>query len=102
MGAHPWASFLGLANRAGKLITGEEMAVKEIQRGNAKLVLLSEDASRNTEKKITDKAAFYKVPVCRVENREVLGQAIGKEARVVVAVTDAGFAKKLKTLIDGE
>lgn len=102
MAVYPWASFLGLANRAGKLITGEEMTVKEIQRGNAKLILLSEDASRNTEKKITDKASFYKVPVCRVENREILGQAIGKESRVVVAVVDTGFAKKLKTLIDGE
>jgi ribosomal protein L7Ae-like RNA K-turn-binding protein len=102
MAVYRWASFLGLANRAGKLITGEEMTVKEIQRGNAKLVLLSKDASRNTEKKITDKAAFYKVPVRRVENREALGQAIGKEARVVVAVMDIGFAKKLKTLIDEE
>lgn len=102
MAVYPWASFLGLANRAGKLITGEEMTVKEIQRGNAKLILLSEDASRNTEKKITDKASFYNVPVCRVENREILGQAIGKESRVVVAVVDTGFAKKLKTLIDGE
>lgn len=102
MAVQPWLSFLGLANRAGKLISGEELAVKEIQRGNAKLVILSEDASRNTEKKITDKAAFYQVPVRRVQNREILGQAIGKDARVVVAVTDAGFAKKLKMLIDGE
>ncbi|OLN22752.1 50S ribosomal protein L7 [Domibacillus antri] len=97
-----WTSFLGLANRAGKIISGEELTVKEIQRGNAKLVILSEDASRNTEKKITDKAAFYSVPVSRVQDRAALGQAIGKEARVVVAVTDTGFAKKLKTLIDGE
>lgn len=102
MAQQPWVSFLGLANRAGKLTTGEELTVKEIQRGNAKLVLLSEDASRNTEKKITDKAAFYKVPVRRVSDRELLGRAIGKEARVVVAVTDAGFAKKLKALFDEE
>lgn len=97
-----WASLLGLANRAGKVTTGEELTVKEIQRGQAKLVLLSADASRNTEKKITDKAAFYHVPVCRVENRTILGHAIGKDARVVAAVSDAGFAKKLKALIEGE
>ncbi|OMP68643.1 YlxQ family RNA-binding protein [Domibacillus epiphyticus] len=102
MAGPKWTSFLGLANRAGKIISGEELTVKEIQRGNAKLVILSEDASRNTEKKITDKAAFYRVPVRRIQDREALGQAIGKDARVVVAVTDAGFAKKLKALIDGE
>lgn len=102
MAGQPWTSFLGLATRAGKIISGEELTVKEIQRGNAKLVILSEDASHNTEKKITDKAHFYGVPVRRIQDRFVLGQAIGKDARVVVAVTDAGFAGKLKTLIDGE
>ena len=35
-----------------------------------------------------------------IENREMLGHAIGKEARVVVAILDGGFAKKLLTLLD--
>ena len=30
----------------------------------------------------------------------MLGKAIGKEARVVVALTEAGFAKKLASLLD--
>lgn len=46
-----WVSLLGLANRAGKIISGEELAVKEIRTGRAKLVLLSKDASENTIKK---------------------------------------------------
>ena len=64
------------------------------------LLLLAEDASKNTEKKISDKCAFYQVPLKRVENRSLLGHAIGKEARVVVAVLDEGFAQKLRTLLD--
>ena len=95
-----WMSLLGLANRARKLISGEELVVKEIRSGKAKLVLLAADASKNTEKKISDKCAYYQVPLKRVENRSLLGQAIGKEARVVVAVLDEGFAKKLQTLLD--
>ena len=95
-----WMSLLGLANRARKLISGEELVVKEIRSGKAKLVLLAEDASKNTEKKISDKCAYYQVPLKRVENRSLLGQAIGKEARVVVAVLDEGFAEKLQTLLD--
>lgn len=95
-----WMSLLGLANRARKLISGEELVVKEIRSGKAKLILLAEDASKNTEKKISDKCAYYQVPLKRVENRSLLGQAIGKEARVVVAVLDEGFAKKLQTLLD--
>lgn len=95
-----WMSLLGLINRARKLISGEELVVKEIRSGKAKLVLLAEDASKNTEKKISDKCAYYQVPLKRVENRTLLGRAIGKEARVVVAVLDEGFAQKLRTLLD--
>ncbi len=95
-----WMSLLGLANRARKIISGEELVVKEIRSGKAKLVLLAEDASKNTEKKISDKCAYYQVPLKRVENRSIAGQAIGKEARVVVAVLDEGFAQKLRTLLD--
>ncbi|PAQ15990.1 hypothetical protein CD798_04155 [Bacillaceae bacterium SAOS 7] len=95
-----WAGLLGLANRARKIISGEELTVKEIQRGQAKLILLSMDASPNTKKKIQDKASFYRVPVKWVDDRYVLGQAIGKEARVVLAVLDSGFAKKLSSFLD--
>ena len=50
-----WKSFLGLANRARKIISGEELVLKEVRSGKAKLVLLSEDASANTTKRIIDK-----------------------------------------------
>ncbi|MGD6877334.1 YlxQ family RNA-binding protein [Bacillus infantis] len=100
MNSNQWMSLLGLANRARKIISGEELSVKEIRGGKAKLVLLSADASANTAKKVTDKCKSYHVPYKIVENRHLLGQAIGKEARVVVAVLDSGFAKKLLTLLD--
>ncbi|KAA9025838.1 YlxQ family RNA-binding protein [Niallia endozanthoxylica] len=100
MNEHQWVSLLGLANRARKIISGEELSVKEIRSGKAKLILLSSDASANTAKKITDKCKSYGVPLKIIENREILGRAIGKEARVVVALLDEGFAKKLMTLLD--
>ena len=100
MNKNQWTSLLGLANRARKITSGEELTVKQIQSGGAKLILLSADASGNTTKKISDKCKSYEVPLKIVENRHLLGQAIGKEARVVVAVLDDGFAKKLVTLLD--
>lgn len=81
--------------RAGKVVSGEELVLKEIRSGKACLVLLAADAQKNTEKKIADKCSFYNVPLLRCGNREQLGNAIGKEARVVVAVTDKGFARLL-------
>jgi len=100
MNSNQWMSLLGLANRARKITSGEELTIKEIKNGKAKLVLLSADASHNTAKKITDKCNSYQVPYKIVENRQMLGAAIGKETRVVVAVLDIGFAKKLKSLLD--
>lgn len=90
-----WKSLLGLANRARKIVSGEGLVVKEVQLKRAKLVLLAQDASENTKKKITDKCSYYHVPLLLVGDRYMLGQAIGKDSRVVVAVMDNGFAKKL-------
>lgn len=93
-------SLLGLAARARKVVSGEELVVKEVQQKRAKLVILSKDASELTAKKIKDKTTFYNTPLCYVENRFELGHAIGKDARVVVAITDQGFATKLQTLLN--
>jgi ribosomal protein L7Ae-like RNA K-turn-binding protein len=95
-----WQSFLGLANRARKVISGEELVINEVRKNKAKLVLVSADASANTIKKISDKCSFYKVPLKHVPDRYALGQAIGKDARVVVAIMDEGFAKKMMTMLD--
>lgn len=86
-------SLLGLMQRAGALTTGEELVVKAIQSKKAKAVLLSSDASENTRKKITDKCVFYNVPLIEAGSRYELGHALGKEARVVIALLDNGFRK---------
>ncbi|MBB5178895.1 ribosomal protein L7Ae-like RNA K-turn-binding protein [Planomicrobium koreense] len=91
---------LGLATRARMTITGEEMTVNEVRKGNVELVLLSEDASKNTNKKLHDKCKSYNVDLEVFGTRFELGHAIGKAERVTVAITDAGFAKKIKNLID--
>lgn len=93
-------ALLGLANRARQVISGEELVLREIRSKRAKLVLLSNDASNNTSKKIHDKCEFYHIPLRIVSDRYQLGQAIGKESRVVVVVLENGFAKKLLSLLD--
>jgi ribosomal protein L7Ae-like RNA K-turn-binding protein len=91
---------LGLAMRAGKVVSGEEQVLKAIRFQKAKLVLLSMDASQNTSKRITDKAAYYDIPLIRAGLREQLGQAIGKEQRVVIAVSELGLASKIKAAFE--
>jgi len=86
-------SHLGLAMRAGKLVSGEETVLKAIRSGEAKLVVMAEDASDNTGKKLTDKCGSYEVPLVIGYTRYELGGAVGKPERVMFAVTDQGFAQ---------
>ncbi len=44
-------NLLGLAMRAGKLVTGEELTLKDIRANKAKFVFVAQDASENTRKK---------------------------------------------------
>ena len=44
-------NLLGIAARARKVISGEELVVKEVRNGNAKLVLLANDASKTLVRK---------------------------------------------------
>ena len=91
---------LGIAARARKVISGEELVVKEIQSGRAKLVLLASDASGNTSKKIQDKCTYYHVEYHVFGDRYDLGHATGKEHRVALAISDSGFAKKMSSLLN--
>ncbi len=90
-------NLLGLAMRAGKVVSGEDGVLDAIRSSNARLVIISLDASENTKKKILDKCSFYQIDWLEFGDRTRLGHAIGKWERVVLAVTDPGFAKKMKT-----
>ena len=45
---------LGLAKRAGKVQTGEDICSKAVKSGVSKLIIVACDASDNTKKSITD------------------------------------------------
>lgn len=93
------SNLLGLAQRAGKLISGEELVIKAVQSGQARLVFLANDAGSNVTKKTTDKCNYYNIEFSTVFNALELSMAIGKP-RKTVAVVDAGFSKKMRTLMD--
>lgn len=92
-------NLLGLAQRAGRLISGEEFVVEAIRKQQAKLVFLADDAAENLSKKITDKSHTYQVEVVTAFSTLELSAAVGK-ARKVLAVTDAGFTKKMRSIME--
>ncbi len=92
---------LGLAQRAGKLLTGTDTALSSLRAGKAKLALLDRGASENTVKKATDACIYYHVPLLFLESG-LLGMACGREGRMIGIVTDQGFAGKILSLTAGQ
>lgn len=91
-------NLLGLAQRARKTTTGENLVLKKIQKRQAQLVFLASDSGNATQKKFIDKCRSYDTPLSVNFTRAELSVAIG-QARSIIAVTDSGFGKRLKSLL---
>lgn len=91
---------LGLANRARKVVTGETLITK-IRSNEIYFVIIANDASDNTKKKLIDKCTSYDVEYVIASNINELSKAIGKNNRVALGIMDKGFAKNLKEKIGG-
>ena len=91
-----WLNFLGLAQRAGTVITGEQIVVQSIQKQTVYLVLIATDTGANTLKKVTDKCKTYNVSYIQISTSDELGHALGKDFRKVIGITDQKMAKALK------
>lgn len=90
------ASLIGLAMKAGKIVSGEFSTEKAVKTGKAYLVVLSGDASANTKKKFKNMSEFYHVPYYEFADKVELGRAIGKDFRASLAVTDENLASALE------
>ena len=92
---------LGLAAKAGRIVSGEFSVEKAIKEKQAYLVIVAEDASDNTKKHFSDMCSYRNIPLRFFGSKEQLGRCIGKEYRANLAVTDTGFAENIIKKIDG-
>ncbi len=92
-------SMLGLASKAGKLASGEDVVRNSIRQGKVKLLIISEDASENTKKRFLNASEYYKVQVIIWGSKEQLGSSIGKSDRSVIGINDDNFKKSVLTLM---
>ena len=89
-------SMIGMAMKAGKVVSGEFATEKAVKTGTAWMVIVSEAASENTKKMFRNMCTFYEVPMFVYGTKEELGHSMGKEFRASLAVTDEGFAKSIE------
>ena len=87
---------LGLAQKAGKIASGDFAVKSALKGGEVKLLIIASDASDNSKKDIYYLAGLYSVKTIEILDREQLGMAIGKAKRTAIAVLDANFANMMK------
>lgn len=92
-------STIGLCKRAGKLVMGFDLVADALATGKAHSVFLCSDLSPKSEKSITRICeewgeAPYALPLVMDEVAMIVGRRTG-----ILAVTDAGLAKKLAGLV---
>ena len=83
---------LGIAEKSGKLASGEFSAEQALKTRKACLTIVADDASENTKKKFRDKCEHVRCPILVLSSKRELAHAIGKEERSCVAVLDRGLA----------
>ncbi len=89
-------SMIGLAQKAGKVASGEFATEKAVKTKKASVVVVASDASDNTKKMFSDMCKYYNVPIYFYSDKEQLGHAIGKQFRASLAVLDSGFKNAIE------
>lgn len=93
---------IGLAMKAGRIVSGDFAAEKTVRAGNARLILLDAGVSDNTREKYEALAKAQDIGMFMIAD---LGACIGKPGRMVAAVTDDSFTNMImrasRDLTDG-
>ena len=87
---------LGIAAKSGNVVSGEFSTEKAVKTGHAYLVIVSGEASDNTNKMFKNMTDFYEVPMYVFGTKEELGRCIGKEFRASLAITDENLANAVE------
>ena len=88
-------SLLGFAKKSGNLVSGVNTCTFAISKGKAKLVILAEDISAGSEKKIMKEIRKKEIPYIKYGTAGELSRIAGESGRSVFAVLDGHFASSI-------
>lgn len=102
MGKGRVEDLLSMAQRAGKVASGDFAVQKALSAGLSKLLLVATDVSVETKEKYGRLAAQHGVKLVECLTKDALGHCLGKEYRAVAALLDRGFSEALEKRMEGE
>jgi len=85
------ASYVALANKASKVISGSDLVVEAIKKKNVGVVLIASDVSPEIGRKMTFLASRESIPCYHLLTRDRFGALIGKGLRSAVAIQPGDF-----------
>ncbi len=96
--------YIGLARKAGRLAMGTPAVCDALRRIHGGVVFAARGISASTEKRLSDKCAFYGAELCRLPvDGEALAHAVGKTGFVAaVIITDTGIASAARSAFYGD
>ena len=92
---------IGLASRAGKIVSGSDAVNGQLRAGNVKLLIITKDISGNSlDKILRNIKGDEEIPCFSFGRSDELGDALGKPARTVAAITDKSFAEGISAILE--
>ena len=93
-------SYMGLCSKAGKLRSGTNTCLFEMEKGSVKLLIVAGDLAENSAEKLLIKAEKLGVESRRYGLSDDLGKASGRYGAGVFGITDDNFADTIANAID--
>ena len=88
---------LGLCIRARRAVCGTVNVCEALKAGKVKLVITASDNSAATEKRLFDRAGFYKVKIIKTNLTSAeIGAATGKSLVAAMAINDESMAQAVE------
>lgn len=90
------ASYLALANKAGKIVSGNEQVMDFLRKGNKGVLVLASDISADIGEKLIQTAKRSGMDCFMFSTKDALGALLGKGLRSALIVADRGFLEVLR------
>jgi predicted RNA-binding protein YlxR (DUF448 family)/ribosomal protein L30E len=93
--------YIGLANKAGKVISGSSMVSDALKSSHKPaLILLAQDISPGVGEKVETLAAIHRIACLHIMTKDDFGAILGKAPRSAIAFKMSGFVAQLRHEIE--
>jgi uncharacterized protein len=93
-------SYLALANKAGKVVSGSDRVAEALRKGKQGVLFIASDISPDSGEKFESLASRAGTATIPLFTREQLAGWLGKELRTVAAVEEGGFTVSIAAEFD--